>query len=124
MKEIATVIKQIRNAYNLTQKQFAKKFFITEKTISNYENGLRCPSIEFLQNVCDEFGLTLDSVTRLSNEESNPKDLIVTKINDKFAIYDKSKSIYLTPHLYDRIKLSPYNYHIVYNAYFRPDYAH
>ena len=38
---IANKIKEIRKSHSLTQKQFAKKFFITEKTISNYENNRR-----------------------------------------------------------------------------------
>lgn len=36
---VGDLIKNIRKINNLTQNQFAKKFFVTPKTISNYENG-------------------------------------------------------------------------------------
>ena len=60
MKTISELLKEIRLSQKLTQKQFAKKFFITEKTISNYENGVRTPNLDFLNKVCDEFNITID----------------------------------------------------------------
>lgn len=116
MSNVAELIKDIRLQSKLTQKQFAKKFFVTEKTISNYENGLRSPSLEFLYKVCNEFNLTLDYFMEKIKFESNPKNLVVSEKNGKCAIYDKGQSIYLTPHIYDKIILSPFDYHIVYNA--------
>lgn len=115
-KGIADLIKDIRKTNKLTQKQFAKKFFITEKTVSNYENGLRTPDFAFLNKVCEEFNLTFDYFMENSQFESNPNDLVVAEKNGKCAIYNKSKSVYLTPHIYDKILLSPYGFYIVYNA--------
>ena len=40
-------LKDLRISNNLTQKEFAEKFYITEKAISNYENGKRIPSFDF-----------------------------------------------------------------------------
>lgn len=58
--EIGNKLKELRKSKNLTQKAFAKRFFVKENTISNYEKGIRNPSVEFLTQVCKEFGLTLD----------------------------------------------------------------
>lgn len=115
-KNVAELIKYIRKQNKLTQKQFANKFFITEKTVSNYENGLRTPDLDFLNKVCEEFNLTLDFFMETSKTESNTNNLVVSEKNGKCAIYDKSQSVYLTPHLFDHIKLSKHNYHIVYKA--------
>ena len=115
-KNVAELIKYIRKQNKLTQKQFANKFFITEKTVSNYENGLRTPDLDFLNKVCEEFNLTLDYFMETSKTESNPNNLVVSEKNGKCAIYDKNRSVYLTPHIYDRVILSHYDSHIAYNA--------
>lgn len=115
MKDVSVIIREIRKANNLTQEQFAKKFFITAKTVSNYEKGLRKPSLEFLEKICKEFNLTIDSLTNLPDSPSKPSDLVVSRLNGKCAIYDKGRSLYLIPHLYNDIILSPYNYHVVHN---------
>lgn len=109
---VGDLIKNIRKINNLTQNQFAKKFFVTPKTISNYENGLRSPDLEFLNKVCDEFNLTIDYFVKSPKTESDPKDLVISEKNGKYAIYDKGQSVYLTPHIYTKIILSAYNYHI------------
>ncbi|MBE5746237.1 MAG: helix-turn-helix transcriptional regulator [Clostridiales bacterium] len=116
MKTTSELLKEIRLSKKLTQKQFAKKFFITEKTISNYENGVRTPDLDFLNKVCEEFNITLDYFMEKSKNESNPQDLILSEKNGKYAIYDKKQSVYLTGHLYDAIMLSESGNHIVYNT--------
>lgn len=111
-KNIAELIKDIRKINKLTQKQFAKKFFVTEKTISNYENGLRTPDLDFLNRVCKEFNLTIDYFMENSKIKSDSKNLVISEKNGKYAIYDKGQSVYLTPHIYTKIILSNYGYHV------------
>ena len=53
-KNFADAVKEIRIKNKLTQKQFAEKFFITEKAISNYENGIRVADLDFIKKVCEE----------------------------------------------------------------------
>ena len=113
MKTTSELLKDIRKLNNLTQKQFAKRFFVTEKTVSNYETGSRMPDLNFLMKVCEEFNLTLDYFMEKAKKESNPKDLIVLEKNNKFAIFDQKQSVYLTPHLYDRVYISESGNHIV-----------
>lgn len=117
MNTTAELIKRVRVDSNLTQKEFAKKFFITEKTVSNYENGNRTPTLDFIKILCKEFNLSLDYFMLRAERESNPKDLIISEKNRKYAIYDSSQSIYLTQHIYDGIILSDYGHHIVYKAH-------
>lgn len=74
---VGDLIKNIRKINNLTQNQFAKKFFVTPKTISNYENGLRSPDLEFLNKVCGEFNLTIDYFVKSPKTESDPTDLVI-----------------------------------------------
>lgn len=112
---IGNKLKELRLLKGLTQKAFARKFFVKENTISNYEKGVRTPSVEFLSQVCKEFGLTLDYFEDKENIASNPQDLVVTKKYNNYAIFDTKQSCYLTPHIYQHICLSDYGYHLVFN---------
>ena len=112
---IGNKLKELRLSKGLTQEAFARKFFVKENTISNYEKGIRTPSVEFLSQVCKEFGLTLDYFEDKENIESNPQDLVVTRKYNKCAIFDTKLSCYLTPHIYQHICLSDYGYHPVFN---------
>jgi len=116
MKKTSELLKEIRLSQKLTQKQFAKKFFITEKTVSNYENGVRTPDLDFLTRVCKEFNIALDYFMTSQTTESNPNDLILLEKNGKFALFDKKQSVYLTGHLYDYIIISESGNHIVYKT--------
>lgn len=113
MKKIGEQLKDIRLQNNLTQKEFAKLFYLTESAISNYEKGVRVPNFEFIKNVCEKFNLSLDFFMNDNLEESEFTNLIVISKNGKQAIFDQSKSVYLTQYLYDRIILSKSGNHIV-----------
>lgn len=115
MKSIGELLKELRIKNNLTQKEFAKMFFLTDNTIGNYETGIRTPSIEFLMQVCDKFKISLDYFQSGNRKESKTEDLIVTKKYGKCAIYDKGQSISLTPHIYQEIVLSKHGYHVAIN---------
>lgn len=109
---IADRMKKIRQDNNLTQKQFAKIFYVTEKAISNYENAVRTPTLEFLKKVCDKFHVTLDYFSATDRKESDPKNLIITIKNGKKALFDVAQSLYLSSHEYDDIFISECGYHI------------
>ena len=113
MKSVAKFIKEARLERGLTQKQFAEKFSITEKAVSNYENGIRTPDLDFLVNLSREFNLSLDSLMETQKEESKFDDLVVVERNGKKAILDKKQDAYLTSFNYDDIRLSKCGYHIV-----------
>lgn len=112
-KSVSQIIKEVRKSNNLTQNQFAKKFFITEKTVSNYENGQREPSFDFLIQLCNEFNISIDYFINQKGEKSNSSDLIISERRGKFAIYDARQGLYLTPFIYDAINISKTEPHIV-----------
>jgi len=116
MKTVGVIIKEIRLVHNLTQREFAEKFFITEKTVSNYENGKRMPDLPFLSAVCSKLNVTLDYFMEKQQQESKFNDLVVVSKNGKYAIFDTYQSVYLTPHIYDGVRLSESGNHIVYRA--------
>ena len=107
-KTIGELIKEIRKENKLTQKEFGDKFFLSPKTISNYENMDRMPDLEFITKVCDEFNLSLDYFTNSEKGKSNPNDLMQSSKNGKLALYDKGNSVCLTRFAYDKIIISFY----------------
>ena len=110
-KNIGLLLKNIRKENNLTQKKFGDKFYLTEKTISNYENGKRTPGIDFLEDVCKKFKLPIDYFVS-DKEESKSVNLISVSKYNKCALFDSAQSIYLTRFKYDTITISPFGNHI------------
>lgn len=48
---ISETIKQIRNQQNLTQKQLAEKLYVSDKTVSSWENNRTIPDIYILEKL-------------------------------------------------------------------------
>ena len=57
-------ILELRKKYNMTQKELAKKLGVGASCISNYENGVREPSILILIKLSEIFHCTIDELVR------------------------------------------------------------
>ena len=112
-KTIGELIKELRIENKLTQKEFGDKFFLSSKTISNYENMDRMPDLEFITKVCEEFNLSLDYFTQGEKEKCDPHELMKSYKKEKCALYDKKNSVCLTRFAYDDIIISYGDYHIL-----------
>lgn len=53
-------LKQLRLENNLTQKEFAKLFNLTQGTYSNYENETTQPDLSLLIEIADKFNISVD----------------------------------------------------------------
>lgn len=53
-------LRQLRKKRRLTQKQFAKKVFISPSSVSQYETGRILPSRETLKRIADFFGVSTE----------------------------------------------------------------
>lgn len=63
-------LKQYRQENQLTQKQLADTFFVTDKTISKWENGKGYPDLQTLPSIARLLDTTVDD---LLNEKSVPR---------------------------------------------------
>lgn len=120
-KDINMVIKTIREINNLSISDFAKIAKIDKNELKNMENGSILPKIETIFNICTYFHLPVDSLIGEHSAPASSRDLIEVSVervtpknNNEFlyAIFDKQKSVFLTPHLFDRIILSECGLHI------------
>ena len=70
--KIGTFIAAERKAKKLTQAKLAEKIFVSEKTISKWENGNGIPDTNTLPKLCEVFGVTMNELLngeRISSEE-------------------------------------------------------
>lgn len=121
MQNIGNLIRAVRVKNNLTQEEFAKKFFLDKKTIGNYENNRRMPDIVFLNKLCNEFDLSMDYFRAKYNEDiEENQNLIVVYDEDlkkldfkgnylfnKFDEVKKSTQYYFLNHLSNALFIKP-----------------
>ena len=114
MNSLGEKLKSLRIKNGLTQNMLAQKLFISNRSVSHWEKGIRFPDFETIQKIAKILNVPLDYFSQNeSYGESAFSNLIVVKNEEnKLAIYDKEKSIYLTIQDYDIIRLSPYGIHI------------
>ena len=53
--ELGKNIIKIRKQNNLTQDDFAEKYFVTRQTVSNWENSKSYPDLETIIKISDDF---------------------------------------------------------------------
>ena len=61
-------IAELRKEKGLTLKQLGEILGVRDSTLSQYETGKRNPQLGFLQELSDFFGVSLEYLTKNSNE--------------------------------------------------------
>ena len=86
--KIGKFIMNERKANNLTQSKLAKMLFVSEKTISKWENGNGVPDTTILPKLCEIFDFSLNE---LLNGERISKDNYINKAEEKLLEFQKLK---------------------------------
>lgn len=60
MAKFGELLSELRQDHGMTQKELAKVLYVSDGTISNYENGVHYPDVEKLMDIADFFGVTTD----------------------------------------------------------------
>lgn len=66
--EFGKLIKELRIARELSQKEVAAQLGISTRAYSHYEIGDRDPSVELLKALCDFFDVSADYLIGRTNE--------------------------------------------------------
>lgn len=93
-------IKQLRENKNMLQDELAKVLNVTQKTISNYENGTRDIPTEYLIKLAEFFNVSTDYLLGTSDVKNN------TETFDKDKLYfalSKEDEDYISDELKDKI---------------------
>lgn len=64
--QLATRLKELRRAKNLTQRDLAQHFHLTDVGYGGWERGDTEPSIDNIMRLCEFFGCTSDSLIGLA----------------------------------------------------------
>lgn len=68
-EKIGKFIKTLRKEKKLTQSEFATKLGVTDKSISNWENGKNMPDLSLFKPLCEILGITINDL--ISGEKLN-----------------------------------------------------
>ncbi len=94
-EKIGKFICELRKEKNMTQKKLADKLGVTDRAISNWENGRRLPDYSVLRDLCQELGISLNEffiAKRLSDDtfkEVADNNLFNVLENSVFTLKDK-----------------------------------
>lgn len=62
MQSVGEVIKEMRVIQRLKQDEFAKKCNVSQGYLSKIEQGLMLPNLNFLKNLREIFGFSIDQI--------------------------------------------------------------
>lgn len=74
---IALILKDLREKNNMTQKEFAKILYVTDSTISHYEQGINVPTTEMVIKLAKLFDVTTDYLLNNCNYSINYSKILV-----------------------------------------------
>ena len=77
--KIGKFIAKLRKDKKMTQQDLANILNVTDRAISNWENGRRMPDVSFFKPLCEMFDI---SVNELLSGEKISKDKILSKSNE------------------------------------------
>jgi len=87
MAHFGELLAELRQDRGLTQKDLGKILFVTDGTISNYENGKHLPDVERLIIIADYFHVTTDYLLGRCNANLSP-DTFEEPVSDSQTIGD------------------------------------
>lgn len=73
-EKIANLIKNLRKKLGLTQSEFAEKYHVSYQAVSKWENAKSIPDIAILKQICEDYNISLDTLTK--NKNSNKTVII------------------------------------------------
>ncbi len=94
-EKIGKFIAKCRKEKNMTQKELALKLDVTDRAISNWENGRRLPDYSIIEKLCNELDITINELfacEKISNKDYKEKsDKNVVNILKNNELYNKKK---------------------------------
>ena len=83
MAKFGELLSELRQSRGMTQKELAKVLYVSDGTISNYENGVHYPDVEKLMDIADFFNVTTDYLLGRCKNNLSPDLFSETLIESK-----------------------------------------
>ncbi len=94
-EKIGKFIAKCRKEKNMTQQELALKLDVTDRAISNWENGRRLPDYSIIEKLCNELDIIINELfacEKISNKDYKEKsDKNVVNILKNNELYSKKK---------------------------------
>ena len=84
--DIGKIIKKIRTDNNMTQEEFANKYFVTFQAVSKWENGKSVPDIAQLRQISKLFSVDISDILDGEVKEKKKRILFIIPIAILLAI--------------------------------------
>lgn len=85
MARFGDLLAELRQDRKMTQRDLAEILFVTDGTISNYENGVHLPDIDKLVELADYFNVTTDYLLGRCTSQLSPDVLDELVLDDRTA---------------------------------------
>lgn len=76
-KEIGERIKSVREACDLTQNKFSARLHMTQQTLSRYENGKNTVPYDILEQIAQEFNISLNYFLGVDSKGFSDDELLL-----------------------------------------------
>ncbi len=96
-EKIGKFIAELRKGKKMTQQELALKLNVTDRAISNWENGRRMPDISLFKPLCSELGISINEL--LNGEKIRTEDIIekydenIVNVLKEYKVMKKIKNI-------------------------------
>ena len=98
-EKIGKFIAQIRKEKNITQSDLAEKLGVTDRSVSNWENGKNMPDLSLFKPLCDELNISIneflsgEKIKKGEYQEKFEENIINTIEYSSKKISEKNKNI-------------------------------
>lgn len=96
MNKMGALLTELRRDMGMTQKELAKKLYVSTGTISNYEKGVHYPDVDKLMDLANIFNVTTDYLLGRCASRSSP-DVFTEIVAGKVTTDDLIKMIKQLP---------------------------
>ena len=90
--EFSNRLGKLRREKNLSQRQAATQFGISQALLSHYENGAREPKFEFVLQACEFYKVTADYLLGRTKERRTQAEMLSGKISGMIETLENLKN--------------------------------
>ena len=78
-EKIGKFIAKCRKEKNMTQQELALKLDVTDRAISNWENGRRLPDYSIIEKLCNELDITVNELIEGKELNESEEQILADK---------------------------------------------
>ena len=78
-ENVGHFIAELRKEKNMTQQELADKLCVTDRAVSNWENGIRMPDYSLLSDLCSHLDLDINEILSVTSNKNEGIGGIDTK---------------------------------------------